>query len=376
MIDFLQLLQTVCISISCIFVLLLLKGLSRKFHCKARQDLKASVLVAARNESQAIPDLLADLAAQDYPRTEIEFIIIDDGSSDGTDEIVDELVRKDARFKLISLDDASVQGMGPKKRALSAGIKASSGDIVMVTDADCRLATNWVGTTVGCFDETTAAVCGLVRFRKPAGFWGRLAAFEGFANTVLNAGVIGIGGALSCGGANFAYRRSAFEEAGGFDTGSGSFSGDDDLLLQRFRATSKKIRFNRNPETAVITDGPENRAAYFSRKRRHMSAGKRYSFHWIILAVIIYTGCLSTVLLTLFNVFGSSTASTSLAFWAALSVCIFVLLLIGARLFQQMNWFIWSLLSAVLFPILFVVIQPLTLLPSPAWKGRRIEEAK
>jgi cellulose synthase/poly-beta-1,6-N-acetylglucosamine synthase-like glycosyltransferase len=372
-IEFLQLLQIICIAVSCLFVLSLMVGLRTKSHYRSRQDLKVSVLVAARDEERTLPGLLADLTAQDYPRELVEFIIIDDASMDGTGEIVAEWVQKDDRFGLLRLEDASVTGMGPKKRALLQGIKASRGDVIMVTDADCRVSTKWISSTVECFDEETAAVCGRVRFQKTATIWGRLAAFEGFTNTVLNAGVIGIGGALSCGGANFAYRRSAFEKAGGFDTGKGSFSGDDDLLLQRIRKAGVRVCFNGDSSAAVITDGPGNRGEYLARKRRHLSAGKRYAAHWILLASIVYTGCLLTVLFTILNISGWNFVMNPFKFWILLSVFIFTFLAYGARLFKQTGMVVWNLLAALIFPLVFVAVHPMTLLPSPAWKGRHVK---
>ena len=370
MIELLQLLQILCIAISCLFVISLFVGLRSKSDYKSCQDLKISVLVAARNEAHRIPALLSDLAAQDYPRELLEFIIVDDASTDRTGEIVDDWVQKDTRFRLVRLEESRDGNLGPKKRALLHGIKTSSGDVIMVTDADCRVKGDWIRATVECFDEGTAAVCGLVRYRKPSTFWSRLAVFEGFANTVLNAGIIGIGGALSCGGANFAYRRSAFEKAGGFDAGRGSFSGDDDLLLQRFRKSGAKVRFNWNPSAEVITDSPENSREYFARKRRHLSAGKRYAMHWISLAAIVYSGCFLTVFLTILNISGLNLVINPFKFWMLLSVFIFALLSYGARLFKQTGMILWNLLAALFFPIIFVAAHPMTLLPSPKWKGR------
>ena len=48
-----------------------------------------SVIVAIRNGEKSLPDLLADLSAQDYPG-EVEFILVDDESTDSTSKLIQE----------------------------------------------------------------------------------------------------------------------------------------------------------------------------------------------------------------------------------------------------------------------------------------------
>ena len=152
-----------------------------------------SVLVAACNEEAALPDCLDSLAAQDYPADLSEFIIIDDGSTDRTAEIVDTWAARHPRFRLVKLADQPPQELGPKKRALSAGIQISTGEILMVTDADCTLGPRWVSLMVSGFEVPVSVVCGGIQYRQTGAFWSRLAAFEGLINTVLSSAVIGLG---------------------------------------------------------------------------------------------------------------------------------------------------------------------------------------
>ncbi|WP_411543666.1 bifunctional polysaccharide deacetylase/glycosyltransferase family 2 protein [Kitasatospora sp. DSM 101779] len=84
-----------------------------------------TVLVPAYNERECIANTLNSLAASDYP---IEVIVIDDGSSDGTADIVEEM---DLPFvRLIRKVN------GGKSSALNAGIAAASYDIVVMMDGD------------------------------------------------------------------------------------------------------------------------------------------------------------------------------------------------------------------------------------------------
>lgn len=370
MIDLLQFVQIFCLVVTLVFIHFLWLGLRRRRVPLSDWRPRVSVLVAARNEEANLRHCLSSLAAQDYAADKCEFIVIDDASMDGTGAIIAEWADRDGRFKLVSLKDAPLGTLGPKKRALKAGFDVSGGDVIMTTDADSVLPPNWIRGIIGCFDEQTAAVCGLIRFQKPLPFWGRLAAFEAGINAILNAAVIGLGGALSCFGSNFAYRRAAFIDVGGFDAGRRSLSGDDDLLLQKFRSSGKRILFCDRPELTVITHGPENRRAYWSRKRRHLSAGKRYSVHWILLAAIIYLCCFTTALLGISKLAGATPNWTFLIGWGILSVSLLLLYIRGTFRLKLQGFLSWAALSAVLFPIVFTFIQPLSLLPAPTWKGR------
>lgn len=351
--------------------MLLWRALRGESENVSRHRPRVSVLVAARNEVNDLPRCLASLQAQDYPEELCEFIIVDDASTDGTAEVIRQWAAQDNRFHPIYLEDTEDRLLGPKKRALAAGIAASKGEIIFTTDADCRAPQKWISTVVSHFGEKINAVCGPVRYEKLRSWWEKLSAFEGLTNSILNAAVIGLGGALSCAGANFAYRREAFIGAGGYDYGERSFSGDDDLLLQRFCATgAQKARYCFHPEARVLTCGPEDRQSYWRRKRRHLSAGKKYAAIWIILAGIIYVGFFLTILLGILRIMGLYHSNLFLLGWGIVSAALLAVFQRGVNRLGERGWFWWSFVASVLFPIIFVLIHPLTLLSSPEWKGR------
>jgi glycosyltransferase involved in cell wall biosynthesis len=83
------------------------------------------------NEKQTIEKIIAEVRDVDLGSTKKEIIIVDDGSKDGTRDILKQLAKKYAEVTLIFQEVN--QGKGA---ALKKGILASTGDVVVIQDAD------------------------------------------------------------------------------------------------------------------------------------------------------------------------------------------------------------------------------------------------
>ena len=81
---------------------------------------------------------LDSLLNVDYPKEEIEIVVVDDGSIDNTKNIV-------GSYKKINL--VSQEHKGPAA-ARNLGIKSSRGDIVVFTDSDCVVPKNWIEVNI------------------------------------------------------------------------------------------------------------------------------------------------------------------------------------------------------------------------------------
>ncbi len=92
---------------------------------------KLSIIVPCYNEKATIEKILDEIMDVDLGATKKEIIIIDDGSKDGTREIVKKLASNNKSLKLIF--QAENQGKGA---ALKRGILESTGDVVVIQDAD------------------------------------------------------------------------------------------------------------------------------------------------------------------------------------------------------------------------------------------------
>jgi hypothetical protein len=96
-----------------------------------------SVVVAARDEAATIEPAARSLLRQDYPNLEI--VLVDDRSTDGTGDAADRLAHADPRITVIHVQQVPAGWLG-KVHALQRGLEASRGDLVLFTDADVHLA--------------------------------------------------------------------------------------------------------------------------------------------------------------------------------------------------------------------------------------------
>ncbi|HRX77219.1 MAG TPA: glycosyltransferase, partial [Candidatus Cloacimonadota bacterium] len=183
------------------------------------QKKRVSVVVVARNEAPNLHRLMSCLLSQDYPKELYEIVFADDDSEDETQSIIAQYIEAGHNVKYIkSLGRKQV--ISPKKLALSKAIESTDGEIILTTDADCIVPFTWISSMVSCFADDVSMVAGYSRTLIP--LWSRASILQkyehlDFALTymVLGGGYT-LGKSWACIGQNLAYRKSAFEDVGGF----------------------------------------------------------------------------------------------------------------------------------------------------------------
>ncbi|MGZ3650140.1 MAG: glycosyltransferase [Bdellovibrionota bacterium] len=176
-----------------------------------------SVIISAKNEAERIEACFDSLGAQ-RSKIPFEVILVDNGSSDGTFQLASRLAREYKNFRVFRERQAG------SASARNLGAKRARGDVLLFTDADCRLSKTWVQEMAKPLLQPNhyplAAVGGrtVSEFAKPErptlveryldqlfDFWesDRLAAFPAF-----------LPWAPTC---NLAVKRDVFLELGGFD---------------------------------------------------------------------------------------------------------------------------------------------------------------
>lgn len=113
-----------------------------------------SVVIPCRNEERFITACLDSVAATDYPRDQLEVLVVDGVSEDRTREIAEEYRRWHPCVRVLS---------NPRKitpAALNIGITAARGDVIIRMDAHSEFPTNFISTCVELLARTGADVVG------------------------------------------------------------------------------------------------------------------------------------------------------------------------------------------------------------------------
>ncbi len=133
---------------------------------------RVSVIVAARDEAERIETTVQRLLGQ--RDVDLELIVVDDRSVDGTGEILARLSRDDARLRVLRVD-ALPDGWIGKCHALQTGGAAAGGDWILFTDADMWLAPDLIARAVRAAETERADHVSLFPHQREVRLSGRVA---------------------------------------------------------------------------------------------------------------------------------------------------------------------------------------------------------
>ncbi|MFZ4549726.1 MAG: glycosyltransferase, partial [Bacteroidales bacterium] len=253
----------------------------------AALNIKVSILVAIRNEAENIGVLIKSLSSQEYPSDLLEVILVDDHSTDGTYELVKTQIQDLRNFKLISLKGERHSG---KKAAITQGVQTSTGELIIITDADCTADISWVTTLVSFYEKHCPhLILGPVRMINDGSLFGKLQSLE-FSSLISSAaGSCNAGFPLMANGANIAFTREAFDTCNGF-TGNLKYpSGDDMFLLMNIKQHygAGAIRFLRSEAAIVNTPATKGFKKFIQQRLRWVSKSTGYTDPLLIASSII-----------------------------------------------------------------------------------------
>lgn len=192
----------------------------KKYGRFPKYEPRVSVIVPAWNEEVGVVRTLQSIIDNSY--NNVEIVVVNDGSTDRSQEIVDEFIQK--RSKEFPRDKKVVRQYyvpnGGKGRALNIGIKKSRGEIIVTMDADSALDKDALRNVVEHFrDSRVAAAVGQVRIANTrARLIGRMQQLEYLFGFYFKRAHCAVGAEYIYGGACTAFRRSAtFDSFGMFD---------------------------------------------------------------------------------------------------------------------------------------------------------------
>jgi len=217
------------------------------------KQIEVSIIVPAYNEEKVISGCLSSLVAQNYPGDKYGIIVVNDGSTDNTESIVRKYAEEHSNVVLISKEN------GGKGSALNFGLKYATGDLVLITDADAVVPSNWLSrmtnelckadiATGACYLYLSSTTSRLERIQNATYLVSRK--YGGFKGTPRS-------------GANIGFKRRVAYDLNGFNE-------DIKSITQDFvrRARKKNYRIGFNLDIVVHTRGTSSLAGFFEQKLR------------------------------------------------------------------------------------------------------------
>jgi glycosyltransferase involved in cell wall biosynthesis len=263
-----------------------------------------SVIICARNEDDNLTQNLPLILSQDYP--DFEVVVVNDCSYDLTGDVLEEFGKKNPKLKIVTIKEDEYYQHG-KKVAVMMGIKGAKNEHLLLTDADCRPASDqWLRKMAADFDEKTELILGYGPYEKGKGLLNKLIRFDAFfialqylSYSLARMTYMGVG-------RNLAYRKELFYRKKGFASHYHIQSGDDDLFVNE-AATKTNTRVELDPLSFCYSATKKSLREWWFQKKRHLQTGHKYKFsHKFLLGLYVFSqwiflGCFVAALILWFQ---------------------------------------------------------------------------
>ena len=202
-----------------------------------------SVVIPARNESRNIERCLRSVLSSDYPQLEV--IVVDDASTDGTGDIARAIAINDGRARVIGTDGLP-EGWFGKQWACETGARNSKGSIILFADADTVHSSDLITRSVNTMLRRSADLFSVMGKQELGSFWERVIQPQVFSIMSIR-----YGGTESVTQSRFVknkiangqclfVRRDTYHELGGHSLVR-SHVAEDMMMAQRYFARGKRV---------------------------------------------------------------------------------------------------------------------------------------
>lgn len=255
-----------------------------------------SVIVAGRNEENNIAACIDSLSKINYPKDKLQIMLVNDKSTDNTLNIMQEATAGMTQFDVMSSRDIIHNNLRGKANAIDSAIEICKGEIIMMTDADCKVQPSWVLNTVKYFSEEVSMVCGFTLINSSNSLFAKLQCLDWIYLLTLASSSCGLDRIMSCIGNNLAFTKKAYDHVGGYK--AIGFSVTEDLALMRKinEIKGSRIVYPVRYESLVMTEPCFTIKELSSQKRRWFRGGTGVNALGYITGFLLYTASLLLIL--------------------------------------------------------------------------------
>jgi len=334
-----------------------------------------SIIITARNEENNIAACIHSICQQQYPAHLLQIIVIDDNSTDKTFAIARDIFYEGIEKICIQLPNLP-NNQAPKKRAIETGIGIAKGTLIVTTDADCIADPLWLAQMALFYEHTGKVfIAAPVNIKAGSSLLSKFQALDFLTMQGITGAAVFKRFHNMCNGANLAYEKKVFYEAGGFSGIDNIASGDDMLLMKKIaRQHPGQTGFIKSSEAIVTTLPAAGWGAFFQQRIRWASKATHYQqpaiFFVLLLVYLTNLMIFCFLLLGIFQKF---------AFLLFLLLCVakffmeYFFVREVAVFFKQQRLLHWLLLLQPLHIVYIVVSGFLGQFKTYEWKGRKLK---
>ena len=329
-----------------------------------------SIIISIRNEEKNIRNILDDIEKQNFNKSEFELIIIDDSSEDLSYSIAENYCSKNYNFRLLKQDENKTG----KKAALTKAIKNCQGELIIATDADCRVGRNWLSSILENYRKTGGKMIICPVKLSYNTIFEAFQSLEFMSISGITVGSAGLNSPVMCNGANLVYEKKIFTELQN-PFNSKYTSGDDMFLMMQIKNIySSAIHYNDSNQAIVKTKACNNFRDFIAQRLRWASKGKKgYSDFFTNLNsfAVVSANLLIPTSFILF-LFAHDNFITYLIPILLKFIAEFVLTFIMCiKMKEKKLIFLFPILFFI-YPFYILFIGILSIFFKPKWKGRQI----
>jgi len=333
-----------------------------------------SIIIPARNEAANIKACISSILDQNYPVNLFEIIVIDDHSEDDTAAIVNAIGAPNVRcLKLAEHINVNGRFVAYKKEAIALGVKNSSGNLIITTDADCTAEPEWLRYIAAKYEKDKP-----VMIVAPVDYTCDNSLLQLFQSIDFMSmqGITAATSKLELGnmsnGANLAFNKAAFLSVNGYEGIDYLASGDDYLLMMKLHQKyPERIDYIKSRKAIVTTTPQESWGAFFQQRVRWASKSGKYNDRKLTVVLsFVYLFNLSFLILLIAGFYNSFFWSIALLMfaWKVLAE-FFFLYPVAVFLKKTKQLFYFPFLQALHIPYI-IIAGLLGFAGVYKWKGR------
>jgi glycosyltransferase involved in cell wall biosynthesis len=266
---------------------------------------KVSIIISSENEVDELARNLPAILEQDYP--DFEVIVVNNGSTDESDVLLQGLKQRYPHLYNTFLPYSNDKAFGRRKLALTLGIKAANGDVLIFTEPYSRpLSNHWISSLISRMSDTKDVVLGYSFFKKTNQFFNSVARFDNhylsmqyLSMALMNKPYTGVY-------RNVAFKKQLFFNNKGFSSFLNLENGEDVFINQIVNKNNTTVALSEDSfvETTLGSFGlwKQIKKSYSLAKRYYKNAPSglfgfevfsRYIFYLLTMGLIVYA-CINT----------------------------------------------------------------------------------